>query len=246
MGGTATNVCSIAAGLPFVDVLAAGVLARHGAALELAEVTILLPTRRACRSLREAFLRQSEGQALLLPAIQPIGEVDAEELLLESEELWYEAGAGERPISGLRRQLLLSRLIMARDGTSLDAAQAAGLARELAVLIDQMQTERLDFAALADIVPAELAEHWQLTLDFLAIVTETWPGVLAAEQASDPAAHRNRLLEARIRAWHEKPPSAPVIAPAPCVRSPNASRPGRAHRIGRRARPPRRSSRVAR
>ncbi len=212
MGGTATNVCSIATGLPFVDVLAAGVLARHGAALELAEVTILLPTRRACRSLREAFLRQSEGQALLLPAIQPIGEVDAEELLLESEELWYEAGAGERPISGLRRQLLLSRLIMARDGTSLDAAQAAGLARELAVLIDQMQTERLDFAALADIVPAELAEHWQLTLDFLAIVTETWPGVLAAEQASDPAAHRNRLLEARIRAWHEKPPSAPVIA----------------------------------
>ena len=210
MGGTATNVCSIAAGLPFVDVLAAGVLARHGAALELAEVTILLPTRRACRSLREAFLRQSEGQALLLPAIQPIGEVDAEELLLESEELWYEAGAGERPISGLWRQLLLSRLIMARDGTSLDAAQAAGLARELAVLIDQMQTERLDFAALADIVPAELAEHWQLTLDFLAIVTETWPGVLAAEQASDEPDTAANPAEPKIEAM-ASPPGRPDI-----------------------------------
>ncbi len=206
------KVANIAAGLPFVDVLAAGVLARFGSSLDLAQVTILLPTRRACRSLAEAFLRQSAGQALLLPVIQPIGEVDAEELLLESEELWYQAAAGERPISGLRRQLLLSRLIMARDPGKLDAAQAAGLAHELASLIDQMQTERLEFAALGDIVPAELAEHWQLTLDFLAIVTETWPGVLADEQASDPAAYRNRLIEARTRAWRDNPPEAPVIA----------------------------------
>ncbi len=211
-GKPGARVTNIAAGLPFADVLAAGVLAQHGAALDLAQVTILLPTRRACRSLREAFLRQSDGQALLLPAIQPIGEVDPEELLLESEELWQQAQAGERPISGLRRQLLLSRLIMARDGASLDAAQAAGLANELALLIDQMQTERLDFAALADIVPAELAAHWQLTLDFLAIVTEAWPGVLAAEQASDPAAYRNRLIEARTQAWRDSPPSTPVIA----------------------------------
>ncbi|MBT3885203.1 MAG: hypothetical protein HOF70_10495, partial [Rhodospirillaceae bacterium] len=56
------NVFTIPAGQPFVDALAAGLLARSsGGAAELADSTVLLPTRRALRSLREAFLRQSGG-----------------------------------------------------------------------------------------------------------------------------------------------------------------------------------------
>ena len=66
-----------------MDALAAGLLAEAGEDLPaLADMLVLLPTRRACRSLREAFVRQAGGQALLLPRIQPIGEVEADELLL--------------------------------------------------------------------------------------------------------------------------------------------------------------------
>jgi ATP-dependent helicase/nuclease subunit B len=76
------RVATIPATQPFVDALAAGLLAEAGAdPLTLADVLVLLPTRRACRSLRDAFLRQAGSRPLLLPRIQPLGELDADELL---------------------------------------------------------------------------------------------------------------------------------------------------------------------
>ena len=75
--------------------------------LALARVTVLLPTRRACRSLREAFLRASDGRALLLPSLRPLGDLDSDEALLTA------AGAELPPaMSPLRRQLMLTRLIL--------------------------------------------------------------------------------------------------------------------------------------
>ena len=86
---TDPTLYTIAAGVPFVDALAAGVLGRAGGdPLALSRFTILLPTRRACRSLREAFLRLGPGDgtpALLLPRMSPIGDIDPEALGLEVE-----------------------------------------------------------------------------------------------------------------------------------------------------------------
>ena len=68
------RVSTIPAGVPFVDTLAAGLLAEaDGDMLALADMLVLLPNRRACRSLRDAFWRAGKGRALALPAIQPIG-----------------------------------------------------------------------------------------------------------------------------------------------------------------------------
>ena len=62
MTGPPPRVFTIPPGLAFVDALAQGILAHWGAApLELARVTVLLPTRRACRSLAEAFLRAADA-----------------------------------------------------------------------------------------------------------------------------------------------------------------------------------------
>ena len=62
------TVFNIPASVPFVDALAQGLLTDAGDdPLALAAVTVLLPTRRAARSLREAFLRLTQGDPLLLP-----------------------------------------------------------------------------------------------------------------------------------------------------------------------------------
>jgi ATP-dependent helicase/nuclease subunit B len=54
------NVLSIPAGVSFADTLAAELLRQaDGDPLKLAEMTVLLPNRRACRTLQEAFLRQA-------------------------------------------------------------------------------------------------------------------------------------------------------------------------------------------
>ncbi|MGZ0246323.1 MAG: double-strand break repair protein AddB, partial [Alphaproteobacteria bacterium] len=126
------NVYSIAAGTAFVDALAVGILDRFGGdPAGLADLRVLLPTRRACRALGEAFLRATEGKPALLPAMTPIGDIDEDEIgFLAAEEPGLSGMADLPPaMPSLRRQLLLSRMIMAQDDT-MSAAHAARLANE--------------------------------------------------------------------------------------------------------------------
>ena len=52
----------------------------------LASVTILLPTRRATRRLKEAFLRSSNSTTLLLPRIYAIGDIEEEDPIAHGSE----------------------------------------------------------------------------------------------------------------------------------------------------------------
>ncbi len=205
------SVYNIPAGLSFADALAQGILERAAAdPLVLSRYTVLLPSRRACRTLRDAFLRLSGGNAILLPRLQPLGDIDAEEVALLS------AGAGEgseipSAISRLERQILLARTIMKKE-KEMSFDQAASLALELGRFLDEVQTEGLNFKNLQDLVPEDFSQHWQQTLEFLKILTEFWPDVLKERGVIDYAARRNLLLEAQVRIWMENPPEHPVIA----------------------------------
>ncbi|MFP6743751.1 MAG: double-strand break repair protein AddB, partial [Alphaproteobacteria bacterium] len=216
------TVSTIPAGAPVVDTLAAGLLARHGGGADsLAGLTVLLPTRRACLTLREAFLRLSTGDAMLLPRLMALGDVDADEVEPDTLGVLSEtlAGADIPPaIADLERRLILTRLVMSWGGDGdgerpfARADQAARLAGELARLIDQVQTERLSFGGLRTLVPEDYAAHWQLTLAFLDIVASHWPAILAERGVMDPAARRNRMLESLAERWRAAPPDDPVIA----------------------------------
>jgi ATP-dependent helicase/nuclease subunit B len=71
------RVSTIPAGVPFVDALARGLLLEAGPApMAFADWLVLLPNRRACRSLADAFLEASDRPALILPRIQPIGDLE--------------------------------------------------------------------------------------------------------------------------------------------------------------------------
>ncbi|MBI3710747.1 MAG: double-strand break repair protein AddB [Proteobacteria bacterium] len=211
------RVCTIPPGLPFLDTLAAGIWREAEAdGLRLVRAQVLLPTRRACRALRDAFLRLTDGAPLLLPRIQPLGDVDEDELVLSGDEVASD-DLDRSAIPELRRRLMLARTILARakaapDGEASRPEQAIDLATELARLIDQVQTERLSFDRLDKLVPDEFAEHWRHTLEFLKIVTENWPKILAEEDAVDPAARRDGALAALARHWREAPPADPIYA----------------------------------
>ncbi len=201
------------AGLPFVDVLAAGIRAQVGDdPLALADVTVLLPTRRACRALREAFLRHSGGVPLLLPRLVPVGELDADELGLSGGDDLPGASDLPPPIPPLRRQVLLTALIARAADFAATPAQAAALAGALGRLLDEIHVERLDVAALAGLVPDRYAAHWQRTLKFLELITAVWPAILADQGALDSAAWRNQVLDLQAQAWCQHPPTGWVIA----------------------------------
>jgi ATP-dependent helicase/nuclease subunit B len=209
---------TIASDLPFLDALVAGLRAESGDdPLALAEATILLPTRRAARSLAEAFLRASAGRALLLPRLVPVGDVDAEELALIGDDGAVPEGLDIAPaVPELSRLLALTKLVLAwgraRGSGPLAPGQAAPLAQALARFLDEVETEGSDFARLAELVPANFAEHWQQVLEFLAILTAHWPGHLAELGGLGPAERRNLVLRARAESWRRDPPQTRVIA----------------------------------
>src|SRR5437588_5924489 len=113
------QVFTIAADRPFLATLARGLIDQTGGdRLALTRIIVLLPTRRAVRSLREAFLRLTgegadPGAPLLLPRMRAIGDLDEDELTVGSED-----GAGGDDLAvppalpDLRRRLLLSQLIL--------------------------------------------------------------------------------------------------------------------------------------
>jgi ATP-dependent helicase/nuclease subunit B len=217
------RVLSIPAGVSFAETLAGELLRQvDGDPLRLAEMTVLLPNRRACRTLQEAFLRQAikpdQSGASLLPRLMPIGDLDGEDLTVLGGAILGEAAEIPPAIGELRRRMLLARLIMAapkRGGARAGAIrldQATQLAQELARLLDQVETERKDLSALEGLVPENLAQHWQLTIDFLDILRRAWPDILSEEGAIDPADRRNRLLDLQRELWRAAPPATPVIA----------------------------------
>lgn len=205
-------VYTIPAGIGFAEALVRGLLpeADHDP-LAFARLRLLLPSRRACRTIRDAFLRAADGRALVLPSFSALGDIDEDDLTF-SDSVAVGGIAADLPpaIPAVKRQAMLAQLIRAREpGLPLDRAVA--LAAELARLMNQAQAEGLGFDALVRLVPENLAHHWQITLDFLRIVTEAWPTILAAEDALDPIDRRDRLIRLQAAAWAEAPPPGRIL-----------------------------------
>jgi ATP-dependent helicase/nuclease subunit B len=210
MAEAARNVFTIAAGIPFADALAGGVIERCGGdPLSLSDALLLVPTRRAARSLQDAFA-DACGGAALLPRIRALGDVEEEELTLDPGDDVL------RPtIAPLRRQLLLATLVQrwgVGRGSPLPFAQSMAHASELAQFLDEAITHRCDLSKLKSLAPDEFAAHWQDVLAFLGIVVDEWPKLLAGEGAIEPAASRDQRLRALAHQLAAAPPLAPVIA----------------------------------
>ncbi|MEH6629642.1 MAG: double-strand break repair protein AddB [Halopseudomonas aestusnigri] len=219
----ARKIYTIPSNASFADALAQGILDQWGSnPLELSRVMVLLPTRRACRSLQHAFLRASEGKALMLPRLLPLGDLDPDELLISASDVAVGQGLElDLPpvLSSLRRQLLLSQLVLKWSASQskllgseiIPEDQAVRLAGELGRFLDQVQTEGLNFSELNTLVPEDYAEHWQITLEFLEILTKVWPSVEEATGGIGPAERRRRLLEGQAEFWRRCPPEYPVV-----------------------------------
>ena len=82
------NVFNVPASAAFVDVVAQRFLDEYSSApLGLSEVLFLLPNRRACQNLKEAFVRAQGLKPTLLPQMMAIGDTDEDDLMLQGSGL---------------------------------------------------------------------------------------------------------------------------------------------------------------
>ncbi len=201
------RLATIPAWAEFLPTLATRWRAAYGGDA-LAWGVILLPTRRSARALANTFLAQAEGRAQLLPRITALGAPDEAALALSGGlSLPPAVEAGER--LGALAALVLRLPAALGGGGSADRALA--LARALAALMDEAERAEVPLAqALERAADADYAAHWQVTLQFLRIVTEAWPAWLAERGLMNPAARQVALLRAQAAAWEEAPPAEPV------------------------------------
>src|SRR5262247_348240 len=204
------NVFTIPASAPFVPTLIRALMdgnlvpgfpAAHDP-LALAPATLYLPTRRACRLMRDLFLDATSATAAILPRIVAIGDVD------EDEVVFAQAATGAPGAAGLERRMLLAQLVLKWAGSitpdkkgeaplvASNPASALALADDLARLMDDMTTRGVAWDRLDELVPEALDRYWQLTLEFLKIARENWPGILAERGVMEPAARRDALIKA--------------------------------------------------
>lgn len=209
-----------------------------GDPLSLAAATILVPTRRAARALAATLAGRATGPALLLPRILPLGALEALEIeVLFDQEAAGERPGEALPdaVAPLPRRLILTRLILEwaaavrravvavePDGTrtlhpaedlmvATSAADAWGLAGDLAGLADELTAEGVDWRRLAPLGTDSYDRYWRITLDFLAIVLEHWPTILAERGLVDGAHRQIALLKAETDRLRRGGADGPVI-----------------------------------
>jgi len=227
------RVFTIPASSPFLPTLikaiAGGGLGFHLAAdpLALAAVTLYLPTRRACRLARDAFLEVLNIDAAILPRIVAIGDIDEDEIAFAeaaSGGIAEDALSLPPALGGLERRLLLAQLIgrwaqapevRGARGIPLVAqtpAAACALADDLARLLDDMTMRGVSWNKLDGLVPDFLDPYWQLTLKFLQIARDAWPAILKERGLIEPAERRDRLIKAEAARLARKPDDPVIVA----------------------------------
>jgi ATP-dependent helicase/nuclease subunit B len=218
---------NIPAHRPFVDDLAAGLvqMVEGGGPEALSQASVLLPSRRGARARAEAFVKAAGGQAVLLPQIRALGDLDEGEPPFEPGDLALDLPPA---ISPWRRRFELAGLVaehQAALGRSLDATGALELADALGGFFDALQIEEVgDLGRIDDLAPDALAQHWQVSAQFLKIATRAWPARLAQLGLIDVSQRRVALLNRLAERWTDQPPGEVIVAAGSTGSAPSTAR----------------------
>ena len=163
----------------------------------MARVDLYVNTRRMARRVEQLF---DEGPATLLPRIRLLTDL-SNDLTLPDVPL---------AVSGLRRQLELSRLIEQLLESAPDLAPRAALfdlSESLATLFDEIEGEGVDPGKIAGLDVTDKSGHWERSLRFIDIVAD----FLATTPELGAEARQRRVVEQLVERWSIAPPQHPVL-----------------------------------
>ena len=213
-------VYTIAAGADFLEILAEAVLKRfpvHQLHLPLSDWTILLPTRRAARAFGEILQRQSGLKAVVMPRIQPIGDLDEDRLLDEMVAADLPPAMSEAATLVILQNLVRgwasrhTHIDFARDILA-SAPQALNLAKSLSEFITTIETQECDVGKLSVLYDSELAEHRGAIISLLQLATVMLREEQAARFTMGAAARRSAIIRMEARRIKHNHFTGPIIA----------------------------------
>lgn len=222
MSRIAPNIFTIAPSGSFLTVLAHEILrgfplAESDAKPPLSQWTILLPTRRAVRELTDIISDISGANAIIMPRIKPIGDLDEDSVLGDENQ-------GDLPTALTPTGQLFTILSLlhewAKDNPAIALAQeienshvqSLGLAISLLKLLTQIEIEETDFGKFDEVYVADLSEHRSAILSLIELLKVALPERLAAEDLISPISRRSRLIRLEASRISEGKVQGPIIA----------------------------------
>ncbi len=167
--------------------------------------------------LGKILAKASDKQTLLLPKIQPIGDIDAEDFLSDDASLQV-----HQAIS--RTGQLLMMLDLLKDWAlqnphlsiageiSTSALKSLNLATSLLELFDHMEVEETNLENLAEAYQADLSEHRTSILTVLELLKIKLPQKLKDEKLIGPSARRSLLIRLEAERIASAKLKGPIIA----------------------------------
>lgn len=166
---------------------------------EIAQMEIILPTKRAVKTVKDTFVKKCEKTPLLLPKLTPLYEIDTLE-----EDI-------PPAISPIERLILLTRLCQKKPNVD-TFDHALTIAMSLSALLDEFYQYEASFDELEKLVPdMDLAKHWHETVNFLDIIQNVWPVLLKEKGLIDLQDRKIRLINAYIQKIKNNPPKNQII-----------------------------------
>ncbi|MES2677919.1 MAG: double-strand break repair protein AddB [Pseudomonadota bacterium] len=200
------NIFNIKPNSSFLSSLAQWVWQNYPDQLYLSSLTILLPSRRACRELKKIFLNLSKNEAVILPKILAIGDVDYDEVFFSDSgnKIEYQL----RLIEAIKNWNHKTNLF----GKNISTAALAAIADNLQTFLDEIEKEGLSLDNLLAIDDSELASHKQQILKFLQYFSSVWQNTLLKDGLISAAKNRNLMLKNYNEHLQKNGSQHPIIA----------------------------------
>lgn len=165
---------------------------------EMAQVEIIVNTRRMARRMRDLF---DAGPALLMPRVR---------LLSEIEDL-HPSSDVPKSNSALRRRLELVQLVanlLEKEQSFAARASLYDLADSLAILMDEMQGEGVSADVIANLDVTDQSGHWERAKTFINIAQSY---IDSSQDSPDTEARQRIIVHKLMEHWEETPPQNPII-----------------------------------
>lgn len=203
------NVYNVPSNFSFIDELSKQILIEtEKDPLLLTKYTIFLPTRRSCKYLQDSFIKNSKKNAMFLPKLISLGDIDLNDL--EDCDLDL-----PKTVHPLIRCGLITKLILANEKNKkfekVNISTIYQLSASLLDLIDEINVEGVSFSSIDRLVPKELSDHWQVVFRFLKIVDKYWPKILEERGFIEKKYKQKLIIDNIIKNWSIIPPKGYIL-----------------------------------
>lgn len=214
------NVFNVPVNYDFLESLHKFITDKYSNILELSKITILLPSRRSCNELKRVFLEKSKNQAIILPNIKAIGDIDYDDLILKQvncNDLKNIVNISANTSRIKYKILLLKELtnwmkqVKNTVFSNINMEQIVNLSLELNSFFDEVSKNNLSLDNLKDIVDDDYSQHWQEILKFLQIFGSKWNNFLKENNIISANDYKFKMINMNTEYFKSNKPLYPII-----------------------------------